>query len=200
MREVGVRGMAAALVLGLGAAIAAAGQPDSDAKAGSHGLLADLFVDKAKEKAAADKAAVEEKTAAPRSAEEVAAEQQRHMNAILRRMEVCDRLRTIALQSGNEELLRQADELEARARDLYRRQIAQLPLPAVASEKPIRPAADKPVSRQASRKSGTRDRDLDEFTPAPSRRPMSGMDRLGGDFAARERDILNGTSMGRDKP
>jgi hypothetical protein len=194
--------MTAALMLGLGAVVAEAGQPDGDSRA-SHGLLAGLFADKSKTKpkAGTDKPVpVEEKPPAASTAEAAAAEQQRQMNAVLRRMEVCDRLRMVALQTGNEELMRQADELEARAREIYRRHTAQLPLSTSSGDVSVKTTEKKPPHREATRGSGARNKDLDELPPPPPRRPVSGLDRLGGDFESRERGILNGTSMGRDRP
>jgi hypothetical protein len=194
--------MAAALVMGLGAA-ATAGQPDGDSKSSPPGLLSNLFADKSKSKtkAGADKAAlVEEKPAEANTVETLAAEQQKQMNAILRRMEVCDRLRMVALQTNNEELMRQADELEARAREIYRRHTAQLPISAQSLETPAQTTDKAPSRRESARGNAARNTDLDALPPTPPRRPMSGLKPLGGDFESRERDILNGTSMGRDRP
>ena len=56
-----------------------------------------------------------------------AAERAREENALLRRQAVCLKLRTIAAQTNNEELRRQADELDDRAWSVYQRRIAHLP-------------------------------------------------------------------------
>jgi len=201
MRRVGSWGMAAALVMGLGT-VAAAGPLDGDSKSSPPGLLSSLFADKSKTKAkaAADKAALVEEKPAANTVETLAAEQQKQMNAILRRMEVCDRLRMVALQTSNEELMRQADELEARAREIYRRQTAHLPISAQSLETPAQTADKTPARRESARGNAPRNTDLGELPPTPPRRPMSGLNPLGGDFESRERDILNGTSMGRDRP
>jgi hypothetical protein len=45
--------------------------------------------------------------------------QERELNAYWRRIEVCDQLREFAVQAGNEELERQADELSQRAFAIY---------------------------------------------------------------------------------
>jgi hypothetical protein len=45
----------------------------------------------------------------------------------MRRLEVIDALRDIALQNGDEELLNKADKLEKKAFELYRQQTASLP-------------------------------------------------------------------------
>jgi hypothetical protein len=56
-----------------------------------------------------------------------AAERGREENALLRRQAVCLKLRTIAAQSNNDELRRQADELDDRAWSVYQRRVAHLP-------------------------------------------------------------------------
>lgn len=56
-----------------------------------------------------------------------AAERAREENALLRRQAVCLKLRTMADQTHNEELHRQADELDDRAWSVYQRRIAHLP-------------------------------------------------------------------------
>jgi hypothetical protein len=203
MRGVGAWGVTASVMMALGAAVVAAGQADGESKSAPPGLLSGLFGDKSKTKAkaGADKPApVEDKPSAANTAEAAAAEQQRQMNAVLRRMEVCDRLRMVALQSGNEGLMRQADELEGRAREIYQRQTARLPISAPLPESSGKTTDKKPARRDAGRGDAAHAKDLDEFPPTPPRRPMSGLTPLGGDFESRERDILNSTSMGRDRP
>jgi hypothetical protein len=56
-----------------------------------------------------------------------AAERAQEEKALLRRQAVCLKLRTIAAQTNNEELRRQADELDDRAWAVYQRRIAHLP-------------------------------------------------------------------------
>jgi hypothetical protein len=56
-----------------------------------------------------------------------AAERAQEENALLRRQAVCNKLRTIAAQTNDEELRRKADELDDRAWSLYLRRIAHLP-------------------------------------------------------------------------
>jgi hypothetical protein len=151
MRRRRLGGVAAALLVGLGAAVAAARGGDyyEDNTPEPKGLLSGLFNEKPKNQAKRGKNAknaknsknapnVAEATPLPTAAvtstsgsvDSVVAEQQRRMNALIRRMEVCDRLRMIANQTGNEVLMSQADELEERANALYRQQMAGLPLPA----------------------------------------------------------------------
>jgi hypothetical protein len=72
--------------------------------------------------------------AAPEPAPTAAEEQQRQLRAFMRRMEVCDRMKQIALLQGDAELERQADLLLARAFEVYKQRVAGLsrPLPAAA--------------------------------------------------------------------
>jgi hypothetical protein len=177
----------------------AAAEPDLDAKPAPRGLLSGLFSDKSKSRAKADKAALTEDKPAPRATVAMDnAELQRQWNAALRRMEVCDRLRRIAFQTDNEALMRQADELEARAREVYNRQTACLSMPARVPESPAQ-SDDKKAAWQTSRAGTANDKALDEAPPTPQQRPTA-LDRLGGNFEQREQSILNSTSMGRDKP
>ena len=173
MRRVGAWGVAAALIAGLGVAAAMA-DDDSDAKT-------------------AKKPSAEERPL-PRPVEPAGAEQQREMNAVLRRMEVCDRLRTIALQTGNDELMRQAEELEARAEEIYRRHTANPPA-AAPVEEDTQPVEKKPAPKRRSDKA-TGDGIL-------SKKPFSPSDRkslMGPEFEIRERDVLKDVETGRDRP
>jgi hypothetical protein len=135
--------MAAALVVGLGMAVAAGQEPEGDLKPSSSkggwwvGEKPRYRGGKADKK---DKAPAEDKPALPSPAEVAAFEQERQMNAVLRRVEVCLRLRQVALDTGNDELQRQAEELEARAWEVYRKQTAHLPIPAHAAEDANDPA------------------------------------------------------------
>ena len=140
----------------------------------------------------------------PSAAETAQAEQQRQMHAIIRRMEVCDRLRMVALQSGNELLMRQADDLEARAQEIYRLKTANLPLAAEPLATLAGDAERKPVKRDQQRtaESGRTSKDLNGGQIL-SKRPLSLYDspeRLGGSMEQREQAALDGTGMGRDRP
>jgi hypothetical protein len=151
--------MAAALVVGLGLTIAAAQESDGDLKPSNTkggwwvGEKPRYKGGKAEKKS---KAPVEDKPALPNPAEMAAFEQERQMNAFSRRVEVCLRLRQIALDTGNEELQQKAEELEARAWEVYRKQTAHLPLPAEVpddaantAEKPS--AGERTVDRNETR-------------------------------------------------
>jgi hypothetical protein len=137
--------VAAALLLGLGAAVATTRAEDFYQQENSQeatGLLSGMFNEKPKKQVKHGKSSKNAKHAkeeAPRPVvptaeagyvEPAAAEQQRRMNALIRRMEVCDRLRMIADQTGNDALMIQANELEERANAIYRQQVSGLPLPA----------------------------------------------------------------------
>jgi hypothetical protein len=147
MRRLRLGGVAAALLIGLGAAVATirAGDYYEEDSQQATGLLSGMFNEKPKKQAKSGKNTKNARnakngnevkppppvpTAEAGYVESVAAEQQRHMNALIRRMEVCDRLRMIADQSGDEALMIQANELEERANAIYRHQISGLPLPA----------------------------------------------------------------------
>jgi hypothetical protein len=146
MRRLRLGGVAAALLIGLGAAVATtrAGEYYEDNTQEATGLLSGMFNEKPKSQAKRGKNARNTKntksanevkprpvpTAEAGYLEPAAAEQQRRMNALIRRMEVCDRLRMIADQTGNEALMHQANELEERANAIYRQQVSGLPLSA----------------------------------------------------------------------
>jgi len=153
------------LLLGLGAAVAAArgGEYLEDNKPQAEGLLSGLFHEKPRKQAKNTKTTPNGKNtqnvdevqprpaaaAASGSVESAIAEQQRRMNALIRRMEVCDRLRMIANQTGNEALMMQANELEERANAIYRQQTANLPLPtqtplAILAEEQPNPSRNRP--------------------------------------------------------
>jgi hypothetical protein len=134
--------MAAALVMGLGMSVASAQEPDGDLKP-TNAKGGWWVGEKPRYKGGADKKAktpVEDKPALPSPAEVAALEQERQMNAVLRRVEVCLRLRQVALDTGNDELQRQAEELEMRAWEVYRKQTAHLPIPVQAPEEANDPA------------------------------------------------------------
>ena len=201
MRRVGSWGGTAALVVGLGAAVAGAQQPDLDARPAPRGILSGLFNDKPKPKAKAGKSApVEDKPAPSPTVEMAASEQQRQMNAYLRRVQVCMRLRQVAIETNNADLQRQADDLEARAWEIYGQKTARLPIPTQLLESPAKTADKQLASRETSRAGGATGKDLDEAPPASPQRSPAALDRLGGNFDQRERSILDSTSMGRDKP
>ena len=196
MRRVGAWGVAAALIAGLGVAAAMADDSDSDAKtaAAKSGWWSSWLGEKPKPKAKAAKKPPAEEHPLPRPVEPAGAEQQREMNAVLRRMEVCDRLRTIALQTGNDELMRRAEELEARAQEIYRRHTANPPAAAPVEEE-APPVEKKPAS--------TRKSDKAAGDAILSKKPLSPGDRkslMGAEFEMRERDVLKDVETGRDRP
>ena len=105
-----------ALSLGLGlAAIAQADEDDVKPPAKTGNWLTRLF--------AKDSAAKKKETDAKRedkpSAPSVALIRQKAQSEWLRRQEVCDKLRQIALETGDQDLSRKADALDHRAWDLY---------------------------------------------------------------------------------
>jgi hypothetical protein len=67
------------------------------------------------------------KTEAPAGGKETPEERlQREYSNLLRRQDVCDRLRTIALENQDQELERMVFELEQRAQNVYNERTAQL--------------------------------------------------------------------------
>jgi hypothetical protein len=71
---------------------------------------------------------------APSPGERLAHEQERLKKAFSRRVQVCLRLREIAMETDDQELGQKADELEARAWSIYCQQAAKLGLPMMADE------------------------------------------------------------------
>jgi hypothetical protein len=59
---------------------------------------------------------------------------------LLRRLAVCDQVRLIASKTNDDTLARHADELDQRARDIYSRRIARLPIHMVVSKSDVEKA------------------------------------------------------------
>jgi hypothetical protein len=143
MRRLGA-GVLAAALLGTVVTVAAA-QDEGDAK--------EVPVDRAPWKAhsasskpkaspAADKKAPAAKPSGPSKAERTAEEQAQQRNALLRRLQVCNRLRQVAQEKGDAELESRADALEAQAWDVYQRQAARLGLAASPDEATLQKQLD----------------------------------------------------------
>jgi hypothetical protein len=167
-------GIAALLVLGLaGNAARADDKPTDNKPSGGSKYIGDrgghlttlLFGSPAPAISKTAKADSDKYQAAPRLTQAIAHDPQRNINAVLRRVQVCDRLRQIAEQSGNAELQHQADELEARAWAIYQQQTEAMPSP---SSAPI-------VEKNA----------------AAAGKPSDSLPQLGGDVD-RTADILRG--------
>jgi hypothetical protein len=184
----------------LAAATTRAADPDGNAPAAS-GLLSGLFHEKPRAQAKSAKKANETTLPPPSGVELPETQRQRHVNAWIRRMEVCDRLRIIADQTGNMALRSQADELEERANALYRQQTANLP---VAAQAPLsvlaadqeNPSRGRPATTVAAPTLLPDGRADDNNRRQPGTAPAA----LGGNMDQREQAILNGTSMGEDRP
>lgn len=198
MRGVRLGGLTAALMVGLGVAVATARGADDDGKPpAAKGLLSDLFGGKSKSPGEQGKRVTEEiaQTPPPPSLDSAAAQQQRHMNAWMRRAEVCDRLRLIAEQTGNDNLLNQANELEERATAIYRLQVSGMPLSAPAAPSMTarsNSTLNRPGPAPSARKSPPDGRVAGRSSPSANRSAS----RLNGSFDQREQAILNGSSMG----
>ncbi len=138
MRKWG-KGMWAVALLGLTAAAAGAADPGTASPAATPHFGGDkpdtswftaLFgtPDKAKEVQEVQPSQAEAVPEMPSVAERAARTLQREKNALLRRMQVCDRLRQIAFDTSDAELERRANDLEEQARRIYDRRTAHLPL------------------------------------------------------------------------
>jgi hypothetical protein len=143
MRRLRTWGLGAALVAGLGAAIATAG--DTRGKAGSakpsgrwphssEGLLHKWFGSKESEpakpaeaKASKEKEEDTETVAESKPPPNPSAERLRAEEALLRRLAVCDKLMEIAVRTSDAELQRRAEQLDQRARQVYAQHTANLP-------------------------------------------------------------------------
>src|SRR5260370_16767066 len=146
MRKVGAWGWAASFVVGLGVAVTRAEEDDNaDSRSKSSGWtptwqwkpLGNWFgsqeVKKAVEKQVLPKpepTAAKKPTAPVRPAslvDEAAAKRGQEEAALLRRLQACDKLREIAIQTKDDALLRRAEELEDRAHATYAHRTASLP-------------------------------------------------------------------------
>jgi hypothetical protein len=188
MRRSRLGGMAAALIVGLGAITTTRGDDYQGKAPPSKGLLSSLFAEKPRAKAKTDAKSVEDKATSTAAVVESAhALQQRYQNALLRRMEVCDRLQFIADETGDEELRNRAYQLQERANEIFRLQMASLPLPAPRSTVVPNENAGNVLAREG-----------EESTASPRRRPLSGegKSKVGGGMDRSEQAILNGTNMG----
>lgn len=141
-------GAAAGLTLGLmcagGTGLAqeegtAARRPWSATKPKPQGVLGKLLAPKEEEpelkvtkgapaNAPGERAAPRPANQIPRmtSKGDVVAQLAKERETFLRRLEVCDRLRTVAEETGNESLKKEADQIEERARQLYQQRTAKL--------------------------------------------------------------------------
>jgi hypothetical protein len=139
MRKVAAWGLAASLVMGLGAA--RAGAAEAWAPTWQWSPFSGWSESK-EEKKPEEKKPVEKKPA-PRPeltpakklsapvkpasmVDEAAAERSREEGTLLRRLQACDKLKDIAIRTNDNELLRRAEELEERAQTTYAQRTAHL--------------------------------------------------------------------------
>jgi hypothetical protein len=202
MRRVGAGGLLTALIVGLAMSGTVLGgpfggndlSPSGDSSSGAKkGNWWDGWTGgKAKE---AKKAPVTvERPLAPNPAETMAFEQQRQMNAYLRRVAVCDRLRDIAFQNNDTELQRQADQLELRAWEIYRQHTANVAVKAepIMKTEPVKKDAGAP---QRGKGPTTADESL---SSAPTYTAPPGDSGISGGGA--DGDVERASIMGREKP
>lgn len=152
MRRLRQGGIALAVLLGL-AMPALAGDQDGQSSSGGSGLLATLFGQTGKKPESMDDKPI---VVAPVSTERASTLFEREQGTLLRRMEVCGKLKEIALQAGDQEQLNRIEQLEERIWPLYQQRTANLPVsPAVAREDNARlDQTRSPLGRQPSPDSG----------------------------------------------
>jgi hypothetical protein len=157
MRRLGA-GVLVAALLGVAAAGAGAQQPDGADKSPWWSSLTG-HGDKANTPRVEEKPATERPGALPSPVERTARAQKREMNALLRRMEVCDRLLQIALDTNDTDLERQANELLDKARAVYEQRTARLTLAGKPDEAPPEAPAKAGRPRSAFGREDTRKED-----------------------------------------
>jgi hypothetical protein len=127
-------GLAAALFVGCATCGLAASDDGDDAGArpaaqGSSGSWLTRWLGSAPAKAPKPDKAASKAKATPRPAlvaDDAATVRAREEAALLRRMEVCIKLKQIAEQTGDADLHQQADQLDERCSEVYRRRITNL--------------------------------------------------------------------------
>ena len=129
MRKLGVLGLAAGLAVGLAAQGGRADDNQEEQKPPSRSLWQRMFgKEPAPEEKPTDPGEDSKKTAEDAKAREKRLRQEAlgAYEDCMRRLAVCDRLREIANQTGNARLDHQAEELDRRAWELYRKKTAHL--------------------------------------------------------------------------
>jgi hypothetical protein len=116
----------------LGAAAATAADRDTAADSSSPSWFSRWFgwgakPEEPKPAPARQKAAAPKAVKPPTLVDTAAAERAREQETLLRRLEVCDRLMQIAVDLKDEDLERQIEQLEERARTAYAQRTAYLP-------------------------------------------------------------------------
>ena len=132
MRRIGAWALSVTLFAGLLDSWAGAAEPrwrtTAKQESGSGGLFSRWFGSKDNSAQKKPEPGKDSNTTAPKPSKARAeAEQARAQAAFLRRMAVCDKLKQIGLETGNEELQRRADDLLERAQAAYSQRMALLP-------------------------------------------------------------------------
>lgn len=162
MRIRWARGIAVAL-LGTAASVGWAQQPAGTSQDTGKSWFGSLFTDERSKPAAKAEAVPVARPSVASSIKKAQEERAQQRADYMRRLQVCDRLRQIALEGNDMELERQADELEARARQVYKDQSAR-PTPAeVAQAKLLEEPPPEPKSKQQPRAEATRGRYKGDF-------------------------------------
>lgn len=137
-------GLAAALTVGAGGPAAAADPPPRPS-APPTTLFAKLFGPSKPKNGPVARGSSQSlrppTVSAPLPPEVVTAAFQAEQEALIRRMDVCVRLRQVAMEANDEGLMRQVDELERRENALYTARVAALGVPKVKAPPPGSAAA-----------------------------------------------------------
>lgn len=161
MRRFGAWGLTAALATGAGVAAGIAADPpvppSSTAKPWYGRLLGDSEPGQppATERATPARPPI---PTAPLAPEVVADALQAEQDAYLRRLEVCTKLRQLALESNDEAMLQQADTLERQATALYHGRVARFGVKSIRptrNDAEARTAPPKPADVQLDEKLGS---------------------------------------------
>lgn len=186
MRRFGAWGLTAALATGAGISASLAAdpppQPASSAKPWYNRLFGDEKPSPPPPSAAATPARPPIPTA-PLAPEAVAEALQAEQEAYLRRLEVCTKLRQLALESHDDALMQQADTLERQATALYHGRVARFGVKTIrstgSSDAVVHQTAPHPAESQLDKQlgSGIAATPLTRTTPQEGERPATASTR-----------------------
>lgn len=190
MRKLRVYGFGAAIIMGLSFnPLLIAGEPTAGEslltprRTDGGSLLSSWFASKDKtadkEKKPAVKAGKDAKAGdsaeasaamKPNPVEDAAHHRAREQETLLRRLAVCDQLRTVAARKQDDALMRQADELDERVWENYTRRIAHLPVGKASDEPRVlqidsRPDSGDQISEKPAQAKRTKNRQAGEEKP-----------------------------------
>jgi len=160
MRRLAIGAGAAVLGLALGASLVRADDSDTDKPPTTHWWDRIMPGKTAKPEADDDDDDKQVRTepkapvkAGPTARELAIAQREKEKANFMRRSDACLKLKQIALDTGDDELHRRAEELNDRAWSIYLQRTAALPsVPGVANDPPSMAGLDIPTPKQTSRK------------------------------------------------